>query len=181
MKLKQCRGPCGRERPLSDFSPRDGGGRKSKCKECRNKKHLEDVTPAREAYARRRDHILKGVKARRARMKLETFQHYSGDSPKCACCGESHLEFLTIDHMNGGGSKHRRELNKSNKHSPGGLAFYYWLRRNNYPSGFQVLCFNCNCAKGMYGVCPHQIDRAGSSPAQVDSGFPPSQSVPVSP
>lgn len=32
----------------------------------------------------------------------------------------------------------------------------WWLRRNNYPNGFQVLCHNCNMAKGFYGKCPHQ-------------------------
>ena len=28
-------------------------------------------------------------------------------------------------------------------------------RKNNYPEGFQVLCSNCNFAKGKYGSCPH--------------------------
>jgi hypothetical protein len=32
---------------------------------------------------------------------------------------------------------------------------YLWLKRNNYPTGFRVLCHNCNLAIGFYGYCPH--------------------------
>ena len=31
-----------------------------------------------------------------------------------------------------------------------------WLKRNDYPPGFQVLCHNCNWAKHALGRCPHQ-------------------------
>jgi hypothetical protein len=63
------------------------------------------------------------------------------------------MEFLALDHINGGGNAHRREVTGSAK---GGPKFYYWLRDNNYPPGFQVLCHNCNQAKATYGRCPHQ-------------------------
>jgi len=33
---------------------------------------------------------------------------------------------------------------------------YSWLKKNNFPKGFQVLCMNCNFAKGKLGKCPHQ-------------------------
>ena len=33
---------------------------------------------------------------------------------------------------------------------------YIWLKNNNFPEGFQVLCFNCNCGKARNkGICPH--------------------------
>ena len=32
-------------------------------------------------------------------------------------------------------------------------------QRNNYPVGFRVLCWNCNCSIGMYGECPHQEEK----------------------
>ena len=68
---------------------------------------------------------------------------------KCACCGESHLEFLSIDHVQGNGAIHRKTL-------PGnGKNFYYWLRDNGFPSGYRVLCMNCNFALGHNGFCPH--------------------------
>lgn len=83
--------------------------------------------------------------------RQELLRHYGGDPPACACCEESTYEFLCIDHINGGGNKHRAELR-----STSGSNFYSWLRRNGFPPGFQVLCHNCNLAKGFYGQCPHE-------------------------
>ncbi len=74
--------------------------------------------------------------------------HYGG---VCACCEESQIEFLSMDHINGDGAKHRRELKKN-----GHIHIYDWLIKNNFPEGFQVLCMNCNWAKGKYGYCPHK-------------------------
>jgi hypothetical protein len=70
---------------------------------------------------------------------------------KCACCGEVTTEFLGIDHIDGGGVQHRKELALQGTH------LYLWLKKEGYPEGFQVLCHNCNLAKGFYGVCPHQV------------------------
>ncbi len=87
------------------------------------------------------------------RLKLETFERYGGCS--CTCCKESESVFLTLDHIDGGGNKHRKEL-KDNKGVGGGHSFYAWLKRNDYPEGYQVLCFNCNFAKWKLGKCPHK-------------------------
>lgn len=73
---------------------------------------------------------------------------YSEQKNSCACCGEKELLFLSIDHVDGGGSKHRREVGF-------GPNFYRWLRTHGFPHGYQVLCFNCNLSKGFYGHCPH--------------------------
>ena len=33
----------------------------------------------------------------------------------------------------------------------------FWKKiKNNFPKGFQILCHNCNIAKGHYGKCPHE-------------------------
>lgn len=66
----------------------------------------------------------------------------------CACCGEACIEFLCIDHINGGGTKERKTGLK-------GSAFYVYLIKNNFPSGHRVLCHNCNFSIGIYGYCPH--------------------------
>lgn len=71
----------------------------------------------------------------------------------CACCGESTWEFLAIDHIDGGGGKHRRSLGIM---GGGGAPFYRWLERQGFPSGFRVLCHNCNAASALYGKCPHE-------------------------
>lgn len=79
-------------------------------------------------------------------IKREVLNHYGN---KCACCGEYRIEFLTIDHINGGGNKHRKEIGR------GGSSLYKWLEYHNFPEGYRVLCFNCNCSIGCFGYCPH--------------------------
>lgn len=61
----------------------------------------------------------------------------------CKRCGFDDIRALSIDHVNGGGNKHRRELGKSAT----GSWFYRWLVKNGFPEGFQVLCMNCQFIK----------------------------------
>ena len=93
----------------------------------------------------------------RNKLRKEVFAAYGN---KCTCCGETTQEFLTIDHVYGGGKKHRQDFNLL------GANLYYWLRENNYPQKeFQILCANCNMAKARYGGCPHKnsnTDHQGS-------------------
>lgn len=84
-------------------------------------------------------------------IKRNIFDHYGR---KCVCCGEDNWEFLTIDHINGGGTKHRKQLG-------GGTSFFKWLRDNNYPKEFRVLCINCNFSMGRFGYCPHNKNKGG--------------------
>lgn len=62
----------------------------------------------------------------------------------CVCCQENRVEFLSIDHVDG-----HREGPRS------GSPLYRWLKRNNFPTGFRVLCMTCNFAFGHFGYCPH--------------------------
>lgn len=83
-------------------------------------------------------------------LKIEVFNKYGGC--KCACPGcpeKSHeLKFLTIDHVDNNGGEHRRMFNIK--------SMCKWLKVNRYPSGYQVLCFNCNIGKHLNnGICPH--------------------------
>jgi hypothetical protein len=64
-------------------------------------------------------------------------------------------EFLQIDHVNNDGAEHRKQLGR------GGSRLYQWLRKHNFPTGFQVLCANCNRGKALLGVCPHQLKVKG--------------------
>ncbi len=84
----------------------------------------------------------------RKKVKQKVFEHYG---LFCACCGEAHFEFLAIDHINGGGNKHRKELKRM------GVAFFSWLIQNNFPLGFRTLCHNCNQSLGFFNYCPHTI------------------------
>lgn len=81
-------------------------------------------------------------------IKDAVFEAYGGYI--CSCCGEDIKAFLSIDHIDGGGKKHREDIK---------VDFYSWLKRNNYPSGYQVLCMNCQFGRKNCGVCPHQTMR----------------------
>lgn len=88
-------------------------------------------------------------------VRKRVLEAYGGAQPSCACCGESTNEFLAVDHIDGGGNAHRRAIGAKT-----GSAFYTWLERNRFPAGFQLLCHNCNVAKGIHGTCPHQREKA---------------------
>lgn len=88
-------------------------------------------------------------KKRNKEVRLAALKAYSKDLI-CDCCSEKNVEFLTIDHINGNGNKYRKKI------GGGSGAIYRWLRDNNYPKGFRVLCMNCNYSIGIYGYCPHK-------------------------
>ena len=92
-------------------------------------------------------------KERLRAIRFKVLNHYGGIPPKCQCCEEKEIKFLSIDHINGGGNKHRKTITKSGK----GGNMHWWLLKHNFPKGFQVLCHNCNMAKGFYGNCPHKM------------------------
>lgn len=83
--------------------------------------------------------------AKRVELKLEMIQAYGG---RCVCCEEVAPEFLSIDHINGGGRKDR-----------GGFTLYRKLKKLGWPKDeFRLLCFNCNLARGFYSYCPHESE-----------------------
>ena len=85
------------------------------------------------------------------RLQHQAIEAYGGY--KCACCDETEPLFLTLDHIDNDGNAFRK---KHGFHHHGSK-FYKWLRDNNYPPGYQVLCSNCNHGKHRNkGICPHQ-------------------------
>ena len=80
--------------------------------------------------------------------KLMIFAHYGA---KCECCGITDVDVLSLDHTNGQGNDHRRNLKTH------GSGFYLWVVKNKFPEILRVLCLNCNKARGSYGKCPHEI------------------------
>lgn len=157
MALRVCNRPgCGQ--PLPE-------GRKTKrCKDCNRLQH--------EAYVRRRFESKEAFKAHikmknaerhrlhpevycaaakrgRERIRAEMIAAYGS---KCACCGETEPVFLTIEHINRDGAAHRRSLPHGSSTS-----VYYDLKRRGWPKeGFELLCFNCNRASWLLGICPHR-------------------------
>ena len=71
--------------------------------------------------------------------------------------------FLNLDHIQG-----REKMNSFKELKEIGYdsdvrdkSLQIWIKNNNYLSNleteyFQILCHNCNVAKGIYGKCPHE-------------------------
>ena len=91
-------------------------------------------------YFANRPRILQKQKERNQSIKLQVMDHYSDRKINCAHCGFNNINALSIDHVGGSGNKQRGMLGS-------GVKFYKWVIKNNYPGGFQVLCYNCNWLK----------------------------------
>ena len=147
----------------------------------RTAKH--DATPARKEKRRafnakyeKLPHRKAIKKAKEDAKRLKILQEYSqrlsnSNVPCCNCCGEnSYIEFLDVDHILG-----KKEMDSI----PELVAIGYssklvanklknWLIDNDFPEGFQILCKNCNGAKGLYGVCPHEKARKEEAFAMME-------------
>ena len=175
-KLKECK-DCKNTYPITLIYWFSRGGKRAneletaRCKECsrirrrlNNKKNKEYFIKYREAhkvenskyqkdyFVKNKSKISERNKKYRLSIKIEVLTHYSKGIPKCECCDERYLEFLGIDHINGGGKKDRVNYK-------GGSRFYYYLKKNDYPEGHRVLCQNCNLSLGVFGYCPHKKFR----------------------
>ena len=173
MRTRICK-RCGHEKNIADFHKTDKYKEwyRKECKDCRNEFHKEYREFGKQTIlakvrvssqkaidatiAWQRKHPEKHNKWNieyRARLRHETIMAYGGY--KCVCCGETEPLFLTLDHIHNDGAKWR-EFHKDHR----GAQLFKWLKQNNWPKGFQILCLNCN--QGKYrnkGICPHQVKK----------------------
>ena len=75
-------------------------------------------------------------------MKTKVLNAYGGLF--CMCCGEDDFYSLTLDHINNNGKQERMIFGN-------GIQIYKMLISKNFPSGYQVLCYNCNICKHKNG------------------------------
>lgn len=136
---------CGITKPQCEFHRCRYQGIRSACKACEK---------ARKGTKRKGQ--VKQQQRRQARaaksLMLEKF------GKVCACCGESRPMFLCLDHKHGDGSEHREFL-KQMRMPTGGQHFYKLIVDTGSTDDFQVLCLNCNFAKGKDRICPHELER----------------------
>lgn len=131
-------------KPIEDFAM-CGKRMRYTCKEC----HLAEDR-VREAKLRAKDpsrskQSTRAVLKHYRKAREIVFDHYGW---KCECCGETIPQFLTIDHIDGGGCQHRKQV---------GNQFYPWLKRAGFPEGYRTLCLNCNAGRQRNGgICPHK-------------------------
>ena len=110
-----------------------------RCPSCRDQ-YLKDYRRKETTKQRRRD------QNKELREKA-----LNGYGHMCSCCGEKRFQFLAIDHVNGGGRKEREIMSTTQIAKK--------VINEGFPAMYQVLCHNCNCAKGWYGICPHQLEK----------------------
>lgn len=124
----------------------------------RKRVYTEEQKEARRVKERARYWSLAGIKGQHAartkryrqKLKADLITGYGG---KCACCEEDEPCFLTIDHPDGDGKAHRAQFRNA-------LGVYRDLRDRGYPPPYRLLCFNCNIATSLFGVCPHHQRKA---------------------
>ena len=91
--------------------------------------------------------IAKWHKEHSLKVKTEVMTYYGNGRCACVKCGFDDIRALTIDHIDGGGNKHRQSISNN-----GGNNFYKWLLKNNLPEGYQTMCINCNVIKHQLGI-----------------------------
>lgn len=158
--MKKCP-RCPEPRPIEDFrldrARKDG--RYSYCREHTREmakvywqRWRKENLERRRIYAlAHRDRKSQVARERRRRERAAVLEHYGGTPPSCGCCGEGRPEFLALDHINGGGRQERKRV--------GHATFWSWLIRQGFPTGYRVLCHNCNMSHGFFGYCPHERER----------------------
>lgn len=155
--LKHC-GGCDRNLPLTAFHANrvKKGGHQTQCKKCIgaakktwNDRNRDKTAGYQRTYFQRHpDRVRQRARAYGDRIREEGYAALGGC---CACCGETEPAFLTVDHVNG----------RTPEDSFGSqLHMLLWLRKEGYPEGYRLLCFNCNCGRERNGgVCPHELVR----------------------
>lgn len=148
---------CGISRKVADFSRQTKTSyRFPVCKRCDTKHTIEKNRQRPQVVSRRR-------KLHTAKTKSEAYLAYGG--AHCACCGETELTFLTLDHIENDGAEWRRATFGGNGGRGCGINTYMWCKRNKYPPIFQVLCWNCQQGKRYNGgTCPHQRKTCNDYP-----------------
>ena len=126
------------EEQLSSARRRANKMKKSGCTRCGSPRLSYGMKQCDECHTKERN--------KRRALKEEVFLAYGGF--RCVCCEITLISMLSIDHVKNDGAEHRKQL---------GSKLYYFLKRNGYPSGYQVLCWNCNWSKSINnGVCEHK-------------------------
>lgn len=146
--MKKCF-KCKKLKPITNYCKNQAkpDGLSTECKDCRrnymkryyklNKKHLDQLNKQRS-------------KVRHLEAKVKVVKHYTKGLMSCMCngCDVHQLEFLTVNHINGGGQRDRKNFR-------GARTFYEYLVKAVFPEGLNILCYNCNCSNGFFGYCPH--------------------------
>lgn len=113
-------------------------------------------------HQKHKERLSEKQRQKRADLRARLLNLYGGC---CKCCGETEQAFLCFDHVNGGGTKERKEL--------GPAEIYRKLDKAGIVlPEYRILCHNCNMAIAIFGRCPHQekiCEKAAGNHCEVQS------------
>jgi hypothetical protein len=93
------------------------------------------------------------TKARHKELRYEALAGISNGKPRCNCCGNKNVWALVFDHINGGGTAHRKANSWTNTLRL--VRQHYKLTGEWDRDTYQVLCALCNHGKRVNdNVCP---------------------------
>ena len=101
-------------------------------------------------HAKNKDKHSEYHKRHNAEKRREVLLHYSNSIDiQCICCETKVMDFLTLDHIDGGGRQHRKNTTNST------VNYLHSLHEQTgkWLEGFQVMCMNCNWYKHLNGEC----------------------------
>lgn len=116
------------------------------CKSCYNKEAKKTPKQQRDYKRRNKDKVRFWNQRSKLKNKIEVLSHYANPL-KCSMCSEEDIIVLTLDHIDDNGAEERKQFAKEYGYALLGSSFYYWLKKNNYPKGYQVLCPTCQLRK----------------------------------
>lgn len=143
-----------RDRPLTQdvctncraAPPREGFKRCQRCYDHYKDWQLRNPESGQRAKARFKERYPHSERDRKRKLRETVLSAYGGI---CVCCGETETIFLAVDHVDGVKLEPYPVRQR-------GDALYSWLKRENYPEGYRILCNNCNWAV-RFGPCPHTL------------------------
>ncbi len=97
---------------------------------------------SREFYLKNKQRLLTSRRNHRTDTKILVLTHYGNNKLACVRCGNNDIRVLSIDHINGGGTRERKNMSSTSSY-----LYYCWLIKNNFPKGYQTLCMNCQFIK----------------------------------
>lgn len=148
-RWRLCRNPCCGNK-LTGYAY---GGKAAECNTCWRRRRVFTDSAKHDAWKQRRNKYNRDLR----RSVVDAL------GGACACCGVSRYEFLAVDHIHGGGNRHRQR-------KPGGNAIWLEIQSEGFPRDkYQILCHNCNMARGFYGDCPH--DPCGGIDERTPVGY----------
>ena len=137
-------GKCRRSRTGADVRKRALRARRGLCAKCggdppvAGARWCASCCEEKRAY-RRAKHRREARRRREREIRRVVINRYGG---RCACCGESAIDALVIDHVRGGGTSDRKR---------NGNIYRRLFKAARRQGGFRVLCHTCNHIAHVHG------------------------------